>query len=324
MTRSAPAFDEEATHGLLPATQDLIDVDHLVVDDGPARGSRVLTVRTDGGLMFDVLPDRGMDIGRTWAAGRSIGWRSPVAHAAPGRSDAGQGWLDGWTGGLLTTCGLRNVGSPSEGFGQHGSYTDLASHSIQVHRRLIDGGGAVQVQGVVDDVSSLGPHLRLTRSITTQNHRHRIVIEDQLENLGPETEQTPILYHVNLGYPFLTAASEYQIDGTDASQDWQRMGGAQAGAVDRILTHDLVGETAQASITSPHLGLRATVRWRRDWLPFLHTWRRNIPGQFVASIEPANATLAGRATDREAGIAPLLEPGEARTTGIEIELLALS
>ena len=39
----------------------------------------------------------------------------PAAHRPEGED-----WRTSWGGGLVTTCGLRNVGAPSEGYGLHG------------------------------------------------------------------------------------------------------------------------------------------------------------------------------------------------------------
>jgi hypothetical protein len=44
-------------------TEQVAGITPLAFDDGPARGTRALRFRTGGGLAFDVLPDRGLDLG---------------------------------------------------------------------------------------------------------------------------------------------------------------------------------------------------------------------------------------------------------------------
>ena len=310
---------------------DLVAVRHETIADGPARGCRTITVQPAGGLTTRILLDRGMDLGGSWYAGQPVSWRSAVGESAPGRVDAAGGWLDQWEGGLLTTCGLRNVGSPSEGHGQHGSFTDLQARDVSVTRRWLDDGhAAVEISGILDDASSLGSHLRVHRRITLRSGAGTVLVEDRTVNLGPEPEQAPMLYHVNFGFPFLTPDSEYRIPGVQRStadgydvpvEQWRCMGEAGIAGPDRIIEHRLTADAdGRASLTSPNLGLVAEVAWDRSTMPRLHTWQRVQRGSYVASIEPANCGLGGREADRADGRAPVLEPGEERSTRIEVTL----
>jgi hypothetical protein len=320
-----------ALAGLTAAGDDLVTVRHETVSDGAAAGSRSITVQPVGGLTTRILLDRGLDLGGAWYAGIPVSWRSAVGESRPGRVDAGTGWLDQWEGGLLTTCGLRNVGSPSEGHGQHGSFTDLRAREVSVARRWLDDGhAAVEITGVLDDATSLGAHLRVHRRITLRSGVGSVRVEDRTVNLGPEPEQAPMLYHVNFGFPFLTADSEYRIPGLAGSsaggqavpvERWQRMGEVGVPGPDRIVEHELcAGEPGRAQLTGPQVGMVADVAWDRTTMSRLHTWQRVQRGSFVASVEPANCGLDGREADRAAGRAPVLEPGAERVTWIEIVL----
>ena len=106
--------------------------------DGFERGVRVADFRTGTGFEFTVLVDRGLDI--AWAAfrGASISWRSPTTAIAPSFYEpAGLGWLRGFHGGLVNTCGLTYLGAPGEdehkALGLHGRDTDCAGSWRQGH-----------------------------------------------------------------------------------------------------------------------------------------------------------------------------------------------
>lgn len=63
-----------------------------------------------GDLSVDVLPTRGLVLSGARFRGERFSWESPLGHV-PWRGEL----LDSFGGGLMFTCGLGNVGVPSEG-----------------------------------------------------------------------------------------------------------------------------------------------------------------------------------------------------------------
>src|SRR4051794_26858987 len=82
---------------------------------------------TAGDMRVNVLPERGLDIGRAWFRGEPVAWESPLGEL-PWQGD----FARSFGGGLLVTCGLRNVGLPSEGQPQHGWYSSLPARDVEV------------------------------------------------------------------------------------------------------------------------------------------------------------------------------------------------
>ncbi|MCW2639221.1 MAG: hypothetical protein JWP76_1527, partial [Dactylosporangium sp.] len=295
-------LDPQRAHeeGFLAHPHHLLPVYREVVDDGSSRGTRSLSVHAAGGLQTRILLDRGMDLGATWFAGVPVSWTSTVGEAPPGRVDADQGWLDGWAGGLLTTCGLRNVGSPSEGHGQHGSFTDLAASDVAVHRRwLPDGQAEVEITGTLSDATALGAELRVYRSIALRTGTGQVTVTDRTVNCGQSTEQAPILYHVNFGYPLVSADSEVQGDVVESlpngpgaaavdGDGWRRMGDPTRDEADVIFEHRLPAGVTRPEfrVTGPGVGLAVRVSWDAATMPRLHAWRRRLAGSYVMSLEP--------------------------------------
>ena len=78
--------------------------------DGAERGVRLLRFATGAGFDFEVLVDRGFDIGRAWLGGRPLAWWSPVGLIGPWYCEpGGLGWFRGFPGGLVSTCGLDHT-----------------------------------------------------------------------------------------------------------------------------------------------------------------------------------------------------------------------
>ena len=317
-------------------------VDESVVAGGPAHGCRAIDVRVAGGIDLRILPDRGLDLGSAWYRGVPFAWRSAVGERAPFDAPSGADWLDGFGGGLVTTCGLRNVGAASEGHGLHGRYSHLRASSVAWERAVEGDEVVVAVSGVVDEVSALGPHLRLTRRITTRTGRGAVVLEDRVENLGATAEPAPILYHVNLGAPLLGPAARVEIAGSRPEprddpasvagwERWAAPGGPVAGADEIVLEHvwDDAGAAGAAArsgaaqrsarVVNPDAGIAVTVSWDRAGLPRLWQWIHPRAGVYALGLEPANCSVLGRAADRAAGRLPVLEPGEARVTRLCIQ-----
>lgn len=230
-----------------------------------------------GDLAVDILPERGLDLGRAEFHGMRFSWESSS---------------EPWWGGLMFTCGLRNVGVPSEGQPQHGLYRTLPARDVATH----DG----KVRGCVRE----GP-LELTREIAIDDAG--VSVTDVVANVGEGPEPAPLLYHVNLLW------DEIDIDGErveprdeDARRgDWRSLGPP---GPERVYEH--IG----ASRAIVRLGdLRLTITSN---LPRLWQWIQ--PDYGVLGIEPANCSVLGRAHDRAEGRLPVLEPGEARTTTLRI------
>ena len=102
--------------------------------DGFERGVRVADFRTGSGFEFTVLVDRGLDI--AWASyqGASISWRSSTTAKAPTFYEpADLGWLRGFHGGLLNTCGLSTMGAPGQDEGQSLGLHGRASYTPATH-----------------------------------------------------------------------------------------------------------------------------------------------------------------------------------------------
>ena len=165
-------------------------------------GWRALDLRAWDGIDARLLPDRGLDCFGAWYRGVPLAWVSAVGERGPlGGRLRDDDWLRGFGGGLVATCGLRNVGAPSEGHGLHGEISHQPARDVRVARWVDGEQVVVSASGVVAEVSALGHHLELERTWTTRTGEGRLELVDVTRNRGPQPEPAPLLYHVNLGAP---------------------------------------------------------------------------------------------------------------------------
>jgi hypothetical protein len=299
-----------------------------VVADGPAAGCRAMDLRVWDGIDVRLLPDRGLDAGAAWFGGIPLAWISPVGEHGPVTNARELDWLRAWGGGLVTTCGLRNVGVPSEGQGQHGDFHQQPARIEHVARTA---DGVVEVRGRIAETEALGSPLEVERTWRTRVGEGRLELEDVTRNVGRATEPAPLLYHVNLGAPLWAAGAHLRMDAQETRPrddaaapflyEWDRGPGIVDGAEERVFEHEVAPGAdgwCTATVHNAALGLEVQVRWDAAELPRLWQWVHPAPGIGVLGIEPANCSVLGRAHDRAEHRLPTLAPGEERVTRLEL------
>lgn len=323
------------------------DVSQLVstraarLSDGSEDGVRIIDARASGGLSAVILADRGLDLGPVWAAGHQVGWQSTTGVVHPAHFEE-RTWLRSFHGGLLTTCGLQNVGLPSEdqgtSYGLHGRISNTPARNV-IHRVIEQDGRLVaEISGEMRETDVFGSDLLLRRRVTLPMGETVIHVVDEVVNQGFAPAALLILYHVNLGYPVVADGSRLigppaDVVGRDAAAqavvaDHDVFPPPQDGLREHVFEHRLrdrdVGQAA-VSIANPDFdptgGIAATVTWDPRQLPRLWQWRMLASGMYVTGIEPANCGLAGRAAEREAGSLEMLLPGASRRSSISIRVL---
>ena len=248
----------------------------------------------DGGGAFEarLRPERGLDVAEAWLGGRQLAWLSGV-----GDVEWNGDWDASWGGGLVTTCGLDNVGRASEGIGLHGTYSSLPARDVRRTGRL--------VSGVMEDQRGL----RVVRSVELRDEGLRLV--DRTTNVAAAAIESPLLYHVNLGDWVerikVDAAEVVPRDADAAPHDPTRFP-PRGDEPERVWEH-LGWSAARARGDGIEVEIRAS-------LPRLWQWIH--PGRRALGLEPANCSVLGRAHDREEGRLPVLAPGETRETSLTI------
>jgi hypothetical protein len=259
------------------------------------------------GIELRVHPGRGLDVGAAWFRGLPLAWIAPAGEGGTQSSE----WRDAWGGGLVTTCGLDNVGAPSEGIGLHGGYTFLPAMDIDIERSTAE----IVVSGTVEDPRGL----RVRRVIRTVVGAGRMDLVDETVNNAETPLEAPVLYHVNLGWPLWDIGARTETDARKvcprdedaAPHDW-------SAAPEPTATRERVWEhvgASRAAVVNERLGLRVAIEFD---LPRLWQWVDPAPGMYALGLEPANCSVLGRAHDRAVGSLPFLQPGERRTTRIAV------
>lgn len=311
-----------------------------VLSDGRGSGCEAVDVETGGGLRFTVLPGRGMDISELRYLGVPLSYlaKSGVT-AASGYDPQGDGWLNGFFAGMLTTCGLSNAGPACRDdlaflkdvpFGLHGGISNTCADNVCTREEWVGGEYRLSVSGRMEEGRLHGEHLQLRRTVTTALGEKRLFIEDEFSNQGELAQMLMFFYHINIGHPLLDASARFcapsrrvwaETEHAKAGIDsYERCGGPRPGYLEQQFFHEMgadeAGDTLCALIND-ELELALYLRYNIDEMPCIAEWKVLRDAEYVLAFEPGNCHPVGRLEQKKRG-AEMLEPMQSRHVHMEL------
>ncbi len=333
------------------STAQIFGVTLTELADGPARGVRALEFRTGAGLLFSVLVDRSMDIGRLEFRGIPLAWQSGTGFRGPwfhdAMDEAGQGFTRGFSG-FLCTCGFDHIRQPEAGPADHFPLPSRKTIDYPLHgrgalapARLVgygerwdDDDCTLWCEGVVAQVQVMGENLTLTRRVEAKADGTAFAIHDTVRNEGFSRTPHMLLYHINLGWPLLDEGARFRapIRATLAAnhpREAQRGGyrtqsGPQPRFAQQVFGHDAVPDGAgrvPSALINDRLGLGVVVDYPHAAFPCLQQWQGFDEGHYGFGIEPATSHWGTRAHAAENGEIIWLAHGESRVYDTRIAIL---
>jgi hypothetical protein len=326
----------------------LAEVRLITLGDGLARGVRVLEFRTGSGFAFDVLVDRGFDVGTCQLGGRALSWQSGAGVVAPWYYEPDEwGWFRAWGGGMVVTCGLDHTLVPGKdtaaqfsqphvleqvSYGLHGRIGGLPARLAGYGERWDGDDCVLWAEGEVLQSAVFGESLILRRRIEATVGGSSFSIRDEVENVGHSRTSHMFLYHCNVGFPVIDEGSELLVASSRTTTDYgvpvdgyQMMSGPVPNATEACFEHEVIAEpdgTVPVAVVNRRLGLGVYQVFRADQLPHHTVWRMLGEGTYAVGLEPSTNRDAGRWDARERGELQWLEPGETRRYDLEIGALA--
>jgi hypothetical protein len=294
----------------------------------------------NGALSYAVLPSRGMGLWRGEFRGNFLGWRSPVlgpVHPKFVHLDdrGGLGWLGGFDE-WVCRCGLASNGPPGEDsfmdksgrthrakLNLHGRIANQPADLVEVRVNL-DPPHELTVIGQVEEGYLFFPHLRLTATYTTVPGSNRVMVHDVVENRSAEPAEMQVLYHCNIGPPFLEAGSRVMAPiremapltprAAEGIDTYDTYPGPTAGFAEQVYCYDLLEDSAGRTLamlynTPADRGL--VLRWPQKELPCFTVWRNcaAVEDGYVTGLEPATNYPNFKTFERQQGRVRVLPPG---------------
>lgn len=321
--------------------QQIARITPMELGDGKERGVRCLDFRTGSGLNFTVVVDRGMDIAHAEYMGHNLCWLSANSIVAPEYYEPdGWGWIRSFFGGLLTTCGLVNVGIPdtwkNEPAGAHGRHSSTPAINVSHDAMWAAGEYHLIARGEMRETRPVHYNVLMRRSIHAIAGQTKFRIHDTVINEGFETVPHQILYHFNMGFPlvdrtsYLATPSQVvtprDADAADGMEEFKFCHSPSPKYREKVYYHDLVAcpdGRAWAGFINPDIddGLGVYIKYDPRVLPILVQWKMLGEGLYVMGIEPSNSLGIGFERQQSLGVLRNLEPAEQIDYYLEVGIL---
>jgi Domain of unknown function (DUF4432) len=303
--------------GLTGDPRQFASVRRIMLDEGPDKGVTAFAFSTGGGLDFWVLADRAMDIGPLWWRGSPVAWQSPSGMRHPSLvdagSDSGRGFERGFSG-FLMTCGLDHTRQPGNRYPLHGRLPFLPARVTAYGEDWQAVEPFLFAEGEIVQWRHNGEYLALIRRIEAPIGGTSLRIRDRVENRGNAPQRHALLYHMNIGYPFLRPGARLSLGDQRIGVNINEPDAARTPEVGCLAVG---GSDGRAVLSSG--GARLTLGFGSETLPFFQHWHDPRPGSFVLALEPCTSMRPepGSTADE-----PILAPGERRSYAIDLSIEA--
>ncbi len=310
--------------------------------EGNERGADLVEVFNASGLCLSILPGRALDVASAHYKGMSLCFRGNTGDVGPAFYEPqGFGWMRGFYGGLVLTCGMTFTGHPetdpeeeNEELGLHGRLSFLPAKNVAVDGEWEGDDYIIRIRGKMREAIPFGTHLELTREISMVLGEKCFRIHDRIENHDVNRSPLMFVYHCNPGFPLLDEGTRVTINST-LSTEWledKEIGPevyATAAAPieemhDDVYVHRVKADddgNGKVGLLNDKLGLGVYWKFPQAEVPIVSQWQHFHRGTYVTGIEPGNVSMLGRAWNRKNGTLQYIEPEEVRDFHMEIGVL---
>lgn len=346
--RGAHVVIDPQSSGLTLRGADNWRIEHRTLLGGVSSNVEVVDL-CNGRLSVSVLPTRGMGVWRAQLDETPIGWSSPVRHPVHPRhveltARNGLGWLDGFNE-LICRCGLASNGPPGHDEGArspvesqltlHGRIANTPAHTVDVS--VDESEGTLSVTGIVDEATMFGPQLRMTSTISTRAGSNSFTVGDVIENTGAGEAELQLLYHANIGPPFLEAGASVlcpartvvprDARAAEGIDSFATYAGPTSGYAEQVYYFDPIADAENESLVllrnaAGDLGL--SVHFDGERLPCLAVWKctQAEADGYVTGLEPATNYPNFKSFERQQERVVRLAPGETFRSWLRLEVHA--
>lgn len=263
-------------------------VNRVTCRDGKQKGMDLIYIH-NGVLDIILNESKALDIAQLKYKGENVSFISKnglVSQSEP--------FLNAFNGGMLYTCGLDSVGS-REGYPLHGTFHNIPSNITQI----VCDEEKISVTAEIKDTALFGQNLVMKRTFKTDIGSNKFTLNDELTNCGYKQQNYCLLYHINLGYPFLDESCLIKADikNTIPRTDWAakhilsclQMQSPVDGIEEMCYFHEL--NSSEIEVINRNTKRKLKLMYFGDILKHVVEWKSLASGDYVLGIEPTTTML---------------------------------
>ena len=179
------------------------------------------------------------------------------------------------------------------------------------------------------------PALRLTSTVSTEAGSNGITVRDVVTNIGGQPAELQMLYHTNIGRPFLGEGSKFVASiaevaprdaySTQSIDTFDQYGGPVAGLPEEAFFFELLsdGQEQTQVLLRNAVGDRGlSMSFSTKQLPCFTLWKNTQAEAdgYVTGLEPGTNIPNLKTFEREQGRVITLQPGESYETSFELRV----
>ena len=306
--------------------------------EGRSAGLRAFEVK-NGPLSYTLMADKCLDMSELSYKGVNFSFLSKPGLQGRNPYDTnGDEAIRSIMGGMFFTAGAENICAPCRVGGadypMHGRLRTTPGEHLSSDAFFAEDGYHLRVSAEMREAALFGENMVLRRSIETVYGTKTVTLTDTFVNQSYRDEPLMLLYHINLGWPFLDEnlrlhlPTRSVIPRDDASKGhesaYNRMDPPKENEPEYVFIHDLKtdgsGNTCAIAVNEA-LELGFAIRWNTRNLPRFMQWKSTAAGDYVIGLEPANSSVFGRPWHEERNSVHTLAPFAAETNTLTFTVL---
>lgn len=303
--------DKKQLYQYVGNTQQIAYIRPVVCCEGRSGGMKLFDVKNQC-MQFQVMCGKCLDVAEFSYKGINMNFLSKPGLQGRNHYDTrGTEAQRSIMGGLFFTAGLENICAPYRDqtgeYPMHGRIRTTPAEQVSAREVWSEEGLTLRVSGSMREAELFGENMVLRRTIETTLGETSVKVTDVVENESYREEPLMLLYHINLGYPFLTPDLRLYIPTKSVTardevskgheKEYAHMDFPKPGEPEYVFIHEMKtapGNRTWVLAVNPALSLGMKIEYSMENLPYFMEWKSIAAGDYVIGLEPSNSSVYGR------------------------------
>lgn len=317
--------------------QQLAYVRPFMYAEGRSSGLKAYEIK-NGEMVFRVMADKCLDVSELSYRGINFNFLSKPGLQGRNHYDTnGEEALRSIMGGFFFTAGLENICAPcaigGKDYPMHGRIRTTPGEHLGADAFWKDGAYVMRVQAEMREAELFGENMVLRRSIETRYGERSFTVTDEITNEGYRKEPFMLLYHINMGYPFLDESTRLWIPTAKVTPrdeaaaghegEYDRMEPPRDGEPEYVFIHDLKTDEnldTAVCVVNRDRQIALKIAFNTKNLPYFMEWKSIASGDYVLGLEPSNSSVYGKKWHVEHDCVHELEPFATETNVLKFTI----